>query len=130
MQYPKEFLELIKDEVNVKEIVFDKKIKNEVELDTAINDELKEEGIVREIIRKVQDLRKKAGLLPSDTEIAIGYSTGSGLAGILLKNKEEILSATRSKELKENSNKQGELLTQQDFEIDKQPIWLALSKVR
>lgn len=63
----KEFLELIKGEVNVKEIIFDKNLEIEVWLDTEITPELKEEGVLRDITRAVQDLRKKAGLTPSDT---------------------------------------------------------------
>ena len=62
----KEFLDIIKDEINIKKIIFDKNIKDETELDTAITPELKEEGFLREIIRAVQDLRKKAGLTPKD----------------------------------------------------------------
>ena len=58
----KEMLDLIKDELNVKEIVFDDKILSEVELDTVITPELKEEGSLRDLIRGPQDLRKKAGL--------------------------------------------------------------------
>ena len=39
---------MIKDELNVKEIIFDDKISGEVELDTEITPELKEEGDLRE----------------------------------------------------------------------------------
>jgi isoleucyl-tRNA synthetase len=61
-----EYLEIIKDEVNVKQIIFDENIFEEVLLDTEITPELKEEGDVREILRALQDLRKEAGLSPSD----------------------------------------------------------------
>jgi len=61
-----EFCELIKEEVNVKEVVLDGKIKDNVLLDTELNKELKEEGFVRDIVRHLQDLRKKEGLTPSD----------------------------------------------------------------
>src|SRR3989338_3684870 len=57
-------LDLIKNELNVKEIVFDESIKQEVELDTEITPELKEEGELRDLIRGLQDLRKKTGLKP------------------------------------------------------------------
>jgi isoleucyl-tRNA synthetase len=57
-----EFLEIIKDELNVKEIIFG----NEIKLNTEITEELKEEGNYREFLRSVQDLRKKEGLVPSD----------------------------------------------------------------
>ena len=59
-------LNILKDEINVKEIIFDQKIKNEVELDTKITPELKAEGQLRELVRLIQDLRKEAGYLPKD----------------------------------------------------------------
>ncbi len=66
-------LGLIKDEVNVKEIIFDESIKNEIELDVNINEELKKEGWMRELLRQIQSLRKKEGLMPEylvDLEVA------------------------------------------------------------
>jgi len=82
-----EFLELIKDEVNVKKIIFDHKIKNEIELDTKITQELKEEGMVRDIIRCVQSTRKETGLMPDD-RISIFFYGGIEITKILEKNKE------------------------------------------
>lgn len=58
----KELLELIKDEVNIKLIVVGKKL----ELDTKITPELEKEGIAREIVRSIQDLRKQAGYAFND----------------------------------------------------------------
>jgi isoleucyl-tRNA synthetase len=62
-------LEIIKDEVNVKRIVFDETISNEVELDLNITPQLKEEGMVRELIRLIQDLRKEKGLTVNDKAV-------------------------------------------------------------
>lgn len=59
-----EYLELIKDEVNVKEIV--NKETDGVELDIKLTPELIEEGKVRDIIRHIQDVRKEKGLSPKD----------------------------------------------------------------
>ncbi len=69
-----ELLTILADEVNVKEIVFDPRITaNEVEsdtriviLDTTITPELREEGVMRELIRLVQDLRQEAHLEPKN----------------------------------------------------------------
>ena len=58
-------LKLIKDELNVKEIIWDENISQDVELDTEITPALKEEGELRELVRGLQELRKKAGLTPS-----------------------------------------------------------------
>jgi isoleucyl-tRNA synthetase len=58
----KEYLEIIADEVNVKEVKVEGK---EIKLDTNLTEELKKEGIARDIIRGIQDARKKEGLNPS-----------------------------------------------------------------
>ncbi|PIR71631.1 MAG: isoleucine--tRNA ligase, partial [Candidatus Nealsonbacteria bacterium CG10_big_fil_rev_8_21_14_0_10_37_25] len=47
-------LELIKEEVNVKKIIFGRSLK----LETKITPELKEEGMIREVIRNIQEMRK------------------------------------------------------------------------
>lgn len=58
--------QLIKDEVNVKEIQYDSDILFDVQLDTTITPELREEGIKRDTIRLVQDARKAAKLSPGE----------------------------------------------------------------
>jgi isoleucyl-tRNA synthetase len=61
-----QLLELIKDEVNVKKVTVDPAIPTELELDTVLTPELKEEGTVREFIRAIQDMRKEKGLYVDD----------------------------------------------------------------
>jgi len=61
-----ELLGLIKDELNVKEVVMQTGIEGRIELETAMTPELEEEGKVRELMREIQDLRKKADLSPKD----------------------------------------------------------------
>jgi len=65
---------LIKDEVNVKEIIFDANLSEPVLLDTTITPELKKEGQARELIRTIQEMRKKLGLNPGD-EVALLVET-------------------------------------------------------
>ena len=70
-----EYLFLIRDEVNVKEVVVDESIVERVRLDTELTDELREEGQLRELIRKLQDARKEMGLNPGDrVHLLIGSS--------------------------------------------------------
>jgi len=59
-----DFISLVKDEINVKEIIVRRE--GELELDTTLTPALKEEGNLRELVRAIQDLRKKAGLTVSD----------------------------------------------------------------
>jgi isoleucyl-tRNA synthetase len=56
-----QFTNLIKEEINVKEIVPDTALPTEVELDTTLTPELKEEGMFRELTRFIQEMRKKSG---------------------------------------------------------------------
>ena len=65
-QFRTDLLDLIKDEVNVKSVVLDLALENEVVLDTSVTDELKREGVARDVIRAIQDLRKKEGLTVGD----------------------------------------------------------------
>lgn len=82
-----EFVDLIKDEINVKEVVENKNIETEVLLDINITEELKEEGSYRELVRALQDMRKKIGLTPSDV-VAVSFDTNE--AGKNLVEKFEI----------------------------------------
>ncbi len=61
-----ELHELIKEEVNVKEVMSSAEISKDVLLDTDITPELQAEGEVRELMRFVQDIRKTKDLTPSD----------------------------------------------------------------
>ncbi|MFZ2621458.1 MAG: class I tRNA ligase family protein [Minisyncoccia bacterium] len=61
-KFSRELLDIIADEVNVKKV----KVGKEIKLDTNLTEELKEEGIARDIIRAIQDARKTEKLSPSD----------------------------------------------------------------
>jgi isoleucyl-tRNA synthetase len=61
-----EYLTLIRDEVNVKEVLSDSSQTEEVVLDTELTPELRAEGAARELARAIQDMRKKAALDPQD----------------------------------------------------------------
>ena len=56
---------LICDEVNVKEILIQKD-EGEIVLDTTITEILRKEGVVRDLVREIQDKRKEMKLIPSD----------------------------------------------------------------
>ena len=59
-------LEILCDEINVKVCAVDASQEDEVVLDTELTDDLRQEGAVRDIVRAIQDMRKKTGLSPED----------------------------------------------------------------
>ena len=86
---------LIMDELNVKSVQFDTGMDEEAVLDTTITPELKAEGDYRELIRAVQDLRKKQGLTPSDTIAVTMNSEGEAiLSGFIDDFKKTVLATT------------------------------------
>ncbi len=60
VQFTTDLTQLIKDELNVKDIIFKEGAELSVELDTKITPELEREGQAREIVRQIQDARKEA----------------------------------------------------------------------
>lgn len=61
-----QYLSLIKDELNVKAIKFDPNLSEELWLDRTLTKELLDEGLIRDLIRLIQEKRKILGLNPSD----------------------------------------------------------------
>ena len=62
-----EYLAIIKDEVNVKEITIDNSISDDILLNTVLTPELEQEGLLRDLIRQINSLRKKSSLTINDT---------------------------------------------------------------
>ena len=86
----KELLQLLKEEINVKEIIFDEQIKKEIQLDTTLTPQLITEGLLREINRQIQVIRKRQGLTPRDKVSLEFYTKDCDLKEVILKNKERI----------------------------------------
>jgi len=89
---------LIADEVNVKEVIFSDAITDNVVLDTTLTDELKTEGAVREFMRAVQDMRKRAGLSPGD-RITLTVHTSPEAAKALGTYKDELTRTLGAREV-------------------------------
>lgn len=119
-------LELLKEEVNVKQIEIDTKMTNEVSLDFEITPELKVEGLARETIRIVQDLRQDAGCVPKDF-ILLAIEAEEPLktilsSQILLIKKEVGAKTVEFKKIKKFD-------AEEDTEIDSQKIWVGIRKI-
>jgi isoleucyl-tRNA synthetase len=68
-----EMQDIISEELNIKGATFDESIEQDIVLNTEITPELKLEGDAREIIRAIQEGRKKAGFEVAD-RIVLGYN--------------------------------------------------------
>ena len=100
-----EYLELIKDEVNVKEVICKEGNGDlSVELDINITSELKQEGLLRELIRTINNMRKQAGLTIND-KIEIKYNTqDNNIKNIFSKFSEELNKQTLADEISVGEN--------------------------
>jgi len=98
----KELVEIIKEEMNVDEVIIVKELPKEkefvhkegnglkVSLDTTITDELKERGLIREIIRHINAMRKDAHLTINDTITVYYEIVDEKLDGIFQHYKNEV----------------------------------------
>ncbi len=118
----RELLELIKNEVNVKEIVFG----NELKLDTQITPELKEEGMVREFVRNIQEMRRDLGLKPGHT-IRIQVVGNVNLEAIISKWKDGIRKDTYAKEIKIGGKKIFSI--ERELEFDGTELCIGIDRV-
>jgi len=115
-----ELLDLIKDEVNVKEVAFG----DELKLDTTLTPELREEGLVREFIRNIQEMRRDMGLKPKQI-VAIQISGDRSIETILEKWVKTIKSETNSKELKVGGKKS--FRAERELELGGKEFWVGIS---
>jgi isoleucyl-tRNA synthetase len=117
----RDLLELLKEEINVKEIVFGKEFK----LDTQITPELKEEGMIREIIRQIQEMRKGIGLKPKNKAL-LSISCSDELRKTLEKYKEELQMKTKMKDILFGKIEKFDI--QKEIKVEKESLKLAIKK--
>lgn len=109
-----QLIDLLKDEVNVKEVVFDEQADTLAELDTEITQTLAREGTVRELIRQIQRLRKKADLDPENA-VAITVETDENGKELVEEYSETITSTATLKEIDFSEVADGEEVDVHDF---------------
>ena len=131
----KEILEIAKEELNLKEICFVNRIpkkpnlvffENEIAkfaLDTTITPELKQEGIIREVVRVIQDLRKKAKLVPSD-KIEIYLWGPESIKQIIQAKEKEICKTTRAEKIYISKDEKVDIC--RELTIFGEKIWLGI----
>jgi isoleucyl-tRNA synthetase len=117
---PEEVAAIVREELNVKEIKFGAP---EVRLDTEITEELLLEGLAREVVRLIQNLRKTSGLNVED-RIHTCYVADGMLARAIQKHADYIKNETLSVTLEPGKDDcQGEQLM-----LEGEQIWIGLKR--
>lgn len=99
-----ELTEIIRDELNVKAWTNESADEQSIVLDTTITPELKREGMVREVIRNIQNARKQAGL-EVDDKIKLSLSTSySELLQAIAEQHKMMLSETLAEALESDKD--------------------------
>lgn len=117
-----ELREIVKEEVNVKNAVFDDSISDEILLNTEITEDLKLEGQAREIIRHIQEMRKEAGY-EVDNRIKIVYN---GMLVVFEKFGEIIKKETLANSLDKGKMEKADL--KKEFNIDGESVEILIKK--
>lgn len=121
----KDILSLVADEANIKEIIYDETAPEEGVLDTEITNELREEGMLREIIRAVQDLRQKAGFNPGEN-IILYVEGNERLSAIIRRNEREAKKILSLKNWEEKKN--DDVIAFAEIKIEGMLFWLGIKK--
>ncbi|MEK7465517.1 MAG: class I tRNA ligase family protein [Patescibacteria group bacterium] len=121
----KELMVLLSEEVNVKNAYVDNDIKRPIELDIRVTPALKEEGLVREFIRLVQDLRQDAKLEPKNRIVI--HVECKELIPFIEKNRKNIGTEVNAKAIEYKRVKRFTVELETKFE--EWPLWIALRKV-
>jgi len=93
-----ELINILKSQLNVKEVIIEDGEELKVELDTKITPELESEGYARELTRQVQEFRKKLGLNKKEL-IELYISSSDDFKDIICNQIEFIKGRTNSKKV-------------------------------
>jgi isoleucyl-tRNA synthetase len=94
-----DYVDLIKEEVNVKEVLFDAALTSDIDLDLTLTPQLIEEGKFRDLLRATQELRKKEDLVPN-YQIVLTVDTSEEGRKIMEKFRNEYMKTAGIKDLR------------------------------
>jgi isoleucyl-tRNA synthetase len=118
---PEEITAIVRDELNVKAVRFGA---DEVKLDTDITEDLKLEGLARELVRQINDLRRQSGLNVED-RVRVRYEANGLLASAFEKHAEYIKRETLTVEMQAGREDGFE---GDERRIDEERVWIGLRR--
>ena len=128
-QIPNELKDLIKEELNVKEVIYDENQTEEVVLDTELNPALIREGYTRELIRQIQDMRKEAKYKLNARVFCQWHSDDKEVVSAISQWAGEIKKEALLKELADGSHDKKKYDVEKEFELAPQKkIWTGVRK--
>ncbi len=97
-----------------------------VALDITVTDELRKEGVARELVNRIQNIRKDSGLEVTD-KITVEIEAKELVEGAVAEFGDYIGSQTLAVSVKCNAEPQGEFVV--DSDIDEEPLRIAITKM-
>ncbi len=119
----KDWEDVIREEINVKKVEFTFRV-DDVKLNTEITAELREEGIAREFVRIVQDMRRDARFKPQQ-EIRCQIAGSERLKKVIVKQKQEIARDINAREIRAGGKKKFKV--ERETEIGGEKIWVGIA---
>jgi isoleucyl-tRNA synthetase len=118
---PEDIAAIVREELNVKALVFGAP---EVKLNTEITEELKLEGLAREIVRAIQDRRKKLGFNVED-RIYTRYEADGMLVRAMERHADYIKNETLSVTLEKG---RADDFDGEQMMLEGEQIWIGLKR--
>ncbi|PJE51152.1 MAG: isoleucine--tRNA ligase [Candidatus Yanofskybacteria bacterium CG10_big_fil_rev_8_21_14_0_10_36_16] len=128
MPFGSELEGLIKEELNVKKVIYNTTQEDDVILDTNVTTELKNEGIARDIIRYFQDMRKEAGYNYEQKVRVVWYSESDSVVNTFSVFSDEIKEASVLSHLEQGKKTEEAFDVEKEFEIENQKVWIGIKK--
>ena len=121
-KYTKAYSDIIIEELNVKRII--EKNNSTVVMDTTVTETIRIEGLMRELVRRIQNTRKNAGLNVEDRINLAINSSDPKIITALKKHRSVIMSET----LAETLNSSGNYQFSEQVQIDGKDVNISISK--
>lgn len=118
-----DYLELIKEEVNVKKVVVsDDSEELACALDTVLTDELLQEGIIRDLIRKINGYRKESNLTVKDRIVLFVETSDDLILKAIDAFKEDLMSQVQAEDIKLKIDD----VDKKEVVVNKNPVFIGL----